>query len=423
MSRLALPRRHTGQAQRGVTLVEMLIGQLVGILVIGGVLGLIPPAIGMFHGANAASVLQENARLAADTLERLIQPAGYAGCHDGASHAGAIRVDAAAVSSRLAGWAFQRFRLRGFGAGEAEAVAELVGASWESGRYQPAGRPVGDVLLLQSTHGPEFDLVSHDVSGETLRIGGASTSDMAAGSILRIADCDHAATFQVATETPPVFIGGGQVLEIAYGASDSNNCTAVRTDDGVASDSGRVMLGANGIAHCRDDAGRARFSAYRFPAGSRVMALQSTLLYLGEQPDTGTPALYRLDIASTGPRPYTEALVEGVENLRFLYGIDGNDDGSPERWIGAATVNAEGMGWENVIAVRAWVMLRVPRQRGRGIHSEPLMFPDANGNLVNCRAQGADPDACPIESTAGADDRGMLRVVERTIRLRNGGGA
>jgi type IV pilus assembly protein PilW len=52
----------------------------------------------------------------------------------------------------------------------------------------------------------------------------------------------------------------------------------------------------------------------------------------------------------------TQDLVEGVENLQFLYGIDTDLDGEPEQFVNQNGVGAGN--WGDVLVIRAFLLLQ-----------------------------------------------------------------
>lgn len=72
------------------------------------------------------------------------------------------------------------------------------------------------------------------------------------------------------------------------------------------------------------------------------------------------PTLKRIDVNSGGT--VTTALVEGIENIQFDYGIDSTLDGVPDSYTNttghAATVPADLTEWQNVMTLRIHVLAR-----------------------------------------------------------------
>ena len=310
--------------------------------------------------------------------------------------------------------------IRGLDAAEVSTATTLFSRDWINSRYQFADQPVGDLLMVQSSNEQEWQLSLHRPDLETMVLDTA-TSEIVAGTVLRIADCQHSATFQVANSSVEAVGRFGGNVQISYGPEDSANCTSTLPHSEDTAGNELVLLGSGAATHCGDENPGSGFLPYQFPAGSQVMPLASTLLYIGRHRDTGEPGLYRMDIARTGVRPYSEAIVEGVENIRFRYGIDDDANGAPDRWLGASGVNQLPDQWDQVVAVQTWLLLRTPVGRGLAKHTHSLHFPDSQGDLVDCRARDADPGACPFDTDVSAEATFFRRVIERTFYLRNRG--
>lgn len=65
------------------------------------------------------------------------------------------------------------------------------------------------------------------------------------------------------------------------------------------------------------------------------------------------PALYRLALSTDGT-PRREEIIRGVENLQVQYGVDSDNDGSPNQYENADTITD----WRTVRAVRLWFLIR-----------------------------------------------------------------
>lgn len=82
----------------------------------------------------------------------------------------------------------------------------------------------------------------------------------------------------------------------------------------------------------------------------------------------GQPTLVRakLDfLGCTGSPPCVshEVIAEGVENLQIRFGIDGDDDGFPDQYLDAQDVStlstvADSVKWHRVTSVRIWLLMR-----------------------------------------------------------------
>jgi type IV pilus assembly protein PilW len=101
-----------------------------------------------------------------------------------------------------------------------------------------------------------------------------------------------------------------------------------------------------------------------------------------------------------------DALVRGVESLQFLYGVDADGDGAPERFIRAADV-ATGE-WDRVVAVRIALLMR-------GAQALPAFAPARYALFGGAYAAAGDAGA--VVDTAGLPRR-TRRVFAQTVGLR-----
>lgn len=72
-------------------------------------------------------------------------------------------------------------------------------------------------------------------------------------------------------------------------------------------------------------------------------------------PSDGMPTLKRVEFIDGSLR--TTSIAEGIENVRFEFGVDSTGDGVPDATVPASGVVAAG-GWQNVVSVRVHVLTR-----------------------------------------------------------------
>lgn len=92
----------------------------------------------------------------------------------------------------------------------------------------------------------------------------------------------------------------------------------------------------------------------------------------------GVPTLKMVeyvDGAAQTPTP----LVEGIENMQFDYGVDADGDGSPDSYVSAS--NAATAGWQNVMAVRVYLLARNVSPTANYNDSDP----NGDGNASDAR--------------------------------------
>ncbi|ABZ75705.1 prepilin-type cleavage/methylation-like protein [Shewanella halifaxensis HAW-EB4] len=95
---------------------------------------------------------------------------------------------------------------------------------------------------------------------------------------------------------------------------------------------------------------------------ARIWEYQQHVYYIDEA--NGIPMLNRKTLSVTGMKN-DEQLVEGIENIRFLYGFDNDGDSTPERYIPAESVTS--LMWDNesfqrLVAIKIYVLVRSTEQ-------------------------------------------------------------
>jgi type IV pilus assembly protein PilW len=132
-----------------------------------------------------------------------------------------------------------------------------------------------------------------------------------------------------------------------------------------------------------------------------VMKLEKIIYYAGTN-SNGYPALFRRYME--GANMITEELVEGVENLQFLYGEDTTGDKLANHYANATTVTNSGVNPENmanVVAVRVGLLMQTQEE----------VNPDTDTSTYSVLDTVVDP----------VDDRRIRRIFTSSIKLRNKG--
>ncbi|MGI1946585.1 PilW family protein [Shewanella glacialipiscicola] len=91
---------------------------------------------------------------------------------------------------------------------------------------------------------------------------------------------------------------------------------------------------------------------------ARVWEYQHHVYYIDEA--NNTPMLNRKTLTNLGMNN-DEQLVEGIENIRFLYGFDDNGDGTPDSFIPASSVTSlmwDNEGFQRLVAIKIYVLVR-----------------------------------------------------------------
>jgi hypothetical protein len=119
------------------------------------------------------------------------------------------------------------------------------------------------------------------------------------------------------------------------------------------------------------------------------------------------PTLKRIDLTPTGATTITP-IVDGIENLQFEYGIDTSGDGAPDVYTNttahSATVPSDINEWQNVMAVRIYLLARNL---------------DTSGSFIDTKTYALGP-AASADATPGGSFR--RHAYTELVRLNNPAG-
>jgi len=160
------------------------------------------------------------------------------------------------------------------------------------------------------------------------------------------------------------------------------------------------------------------------PANPIVSTFVAVRYYVGTDAD-GNPALFR-EVLGTGVDPVSDhqQLIEGVESMHILYGLDTTNNNIPDTYVPAdhaalnpLTAGAAMAAWSNVVAVRLALLMRTNRPYGDANDA----VTDGNGKIVyqlNDATFTVPDDVInvPDDDTARRYKR---RVFTTTVLLRN----
>jgi len=134
------------------------------------------------------------------------------------------------------------------------------------------------------------------------------------------------------------------------------------------------------------------------PGDSEILRMGAYAYYIATG-TSGLPTLMRLSNFSAAP----QELVEGVENMQILYGVDNNDDGRPNQYIVAPTVVNT-----NVVSVRISLLMSTPGEIPNRPNDTRTYKMLSENNAVNVRVT-------PVP------DRRIRKVFTTIVKLRNKG--
>lgn len=292
---------------QGLTLVELMVAMVLGLVVIGGAISLTLANRRSYQTNEGLSQVQESARTAFELMARDLRQAGVTGCDN------VGRVANVLDTSSGAEWWMDWFGVMGY-ADDDDSSAALFGTAARGDRVSGT-----QALQLQGVDGIPWALEAHDAGAGTMDINAAAT-DIAAGDVMIVCDFDHAAIFKVS----------------AYNATD------VRLTHEMAADV-NCSRGLGFPTDCSSASG----NSYPFPRNSQVGRFFASDWYIGQnlRPDEGGRSLFRRRLAPGGT-VLTEEIVAGVTDLQFAYRLEGADDFEED----AGALSAAD--WREVTAVR-----------------------------------------------------------------------
>lgn len=311
---------------KGFTLVEIMVALAISSILMLGVIQVFSNSKRNSKVNEAVSRVQENARFAMETIITAFRKAGYVGCNpDNLNNFIDTSADGADdlfnLNSGTGGWEYTASSTKPVTTTAASpytlpATFTVTAAvsSWDnaSGSDLPASlanrvAPGSDVIIvkwaepLQGVTGAKSNVVKNTTAGTTAAHG------IPPGGIVLLSNCK-----------------GGDVF--------MNNATASKQlTRGVAKgwDPGNIDASAPWSQAWTDD--------------TQIMGVQSRAYYIGEGAGGG-PALWHASytdgVSDNGTNLVAfEELVEGIENMQVLYGVDTDDDGIIDSYDTAENVS------------------------------------------------------------------------------------
>lgn len=330
--------------QSGLSLVELLVAVAISLVLLGGIYQIFFSSTTTYSVNTNLSRLQENARFALSFLERDVRQSGYRGCLN----------DSSTFSNLLnspTDFAFNfAMPLEGFDAN---------GTSWNPTLPTVVTLPLqrSDILALRNQVEGTVSYLLQDMVAldDSLVIppGTVNTPFKSAGGDLgMLSDCQGATVFHVSAFD----FAAGKVSHLVRTGATAN-----------PGDLDRL-----------------------YKRNAEVSRVATVLYYVRNSPE-GVPCLYRkigFDDAT--------AMVEGVESMHILYGVDDDNDQAADRYLAATAT----LPWQRVVSVRIGLLLRSLTQDPKG---------EIDSRVYDVNGQALGP----------FNDRHFRQVFLTTIGLRN----
>lgn len=320
----------TRHAQRGFTLVELMIAMLLGLILSAGVIQIFISSKQSYRMQDGLARMQENARFSMDFLTREIRMAGFTGCYND----GPGSIENILNDQTNYGWNINNL-LQGHEATTSSSWSPALDASLVGSVLAET-----DVIAIRRMASNGVKLTSPYSDSAQLFID-PTNNIFSTGDIVMVTDCTQGSIFQVTN----LQSAGGKI-------------------DVVHSSSGGYTPGNSG-PHLGNSYGE----------DAEVASLQTTIFFIG-QGASGEPALFRRTLGTSGGSTATlsnEELIEGVENMQILYGEDTDDDGSANKYVAADSATMD-----NVMSIRLSLLMRTTEDN---LASEPQTY-TYNGSTV-----------------------------------------
>ncbi|MBB5210921.1 PilW family protein [Microbulbifer hydrolyticus] len=306
------------RSQRGISLVELMISITIGLILMTGVVQLFLSSRATLSTQQALSRVQESGRLAMEFLARDIRMAGYMGCmsRNLNFHSTLNNADSFAYKFEVA--------IEGL---------DNVGATLPTG--YPTNIVEGtDVLVLRSASGEAVSVTKNNDSAQLFALntgteascdaGEKSFSNLCENDILVVSDCTKARVFQATTIQD---VAGETWINIKHASSGSP---------------GNAEPSWGGNSNPEET----------FGTDSEIIKMNTAVYYVRNNQDSGQPTLWQ-EINGSAP----QELLDGVEDMQLLYGLDTSGDGIPDNYVTAAAVNTADA-WEDVSSVRVQLLVQ-----------------------------------------------------------------
>lgn len=381
MSKSFLPTR---RAQRGLTLIELMVSIAIGLVVIGAVSYMYLGSKGAYRGNESLARTQEAGRFALDSITRDVRRAGALGCGSLVSInnqpvavsvlvASALVINPAAVTVDATN---RPIPVQGFTPAPYTPLPAAPPAGWAPPVTVPPALPAplywgGDILQLQVAAGiPARMSAAVDTANGNITIADNTLPNSVApnfkqGDYALLADCSSAAIFQI-NSLPGGAAAPAALLSYVTG--------------------GAVPL-------------LPPVSVNTFPT---VQHFDQVTYYVGQVPNSAPlrSALYRYSLSSGA----VEEVVGNVEDMDVVYGVGVAGAMSTGTFKHADTMAAAD--WGNVISVRV-SLVAVGDQGGVAPPAQSFPFHGAGAALT------------PTTWTAPAGDTRLRQVFAATTALRD----
>jgi type IV pilus assembly protein PilW len=370
---------------KGLSLIELLIALVLGATLATGVTQVYVSTTTTERSQEARLRMQEGGRFAVNFLSQEIRMAGYLGCLGSIEGTSVNNVLDAPPAHFQPEWGIQGWEAGGTAPGVANNSANNVAlvatnsGEWTTGDaniVMPVfdAAPNSDIVRVWGGTGPA-GIVTAITQGSPPTISAESSVGITANDFILLSDCEQADFAQACVVAADAAPATTSQITLATGCNPGNVGSPTITT---------VTTALN-------------------PA--EVIRLQGTIFYVGKRGGVAAnpPSLYRAQLDATGNLAAAEELIEGVESMQILYGVNLDQDirSTADTYLTGDAVTD----WQDVISVRISLLMQ---SIDDGTVPMPQAYVFDGVNYAGGGAAGNLP----------ADNR-VRRVFTTTISLRN----
>ena len=382
----------------GVTLVEMMIAITISSIVALGISSVYTSSKRSFKLQEEFSRLQENGRFAMNYIARFVRGAGYYGCSSALNttinnftnqseeflfQTGIEGYEAAGTAPSDVVSTLDEYPLISNNVADYVSITSSISATLIA-KLDPL--PHTDILASRVGENSGIEITENNDSANFritytggLNEGGCgggqdALSGICPGDPLLISDCKKSLAFMVTDTNPANTPTDPTEVLILHSGTTLNGQSNVETS---------FQAGAAG-------------PEYEFGVGSEIVKMTTKFFYISK--GANGPALF----VKNGDDAVGTELVEGVENLQVLYGVDSDSDNIPNRFVPADIVTD----FSTVTAVRISILLRSIKELPWRTTAQKVRL------LGGTSADTATTITPPV-------DKRLRRTMSITIKLRN----
>lgn len=338
--------------QTGISLVEIMVALVISLFLLGGIIQVYLANKTTYKFTNANARVQENGRFALDTITEDLRMAGFWGC--AAFKPGGASKNPTLVNNLDTGSSGYNPQIHDFIAQDAIEGTENDGLNGSDSITIRGAKPV-QVNVYQPYNNP---------TSAALNI--TATDNIVVNDIVMLSSCQGADIFQVTSAVDSATAGQKVIGHVTGGSPGNMN-------------SGPCAGAAD--AHCLSQT---------YGADAAMSELQTVTYSIAASSDVNSsePALWRSENGTD------VELIEGIEEMQILYGIDDDDDGFANQYVPSTDIPANTL---DVISVRVMLLVR------------------SDTDFITESAQKYTFNGTP----STANDRRLRQVFTTTIALRN----